>query len=238
VGVYFIVTRLPASALPDMYGAGAFPINYPNEWDRRLGRTGYGIWIHGVPTDTYSRPPRASDGCMAVSNDDLEALWKLVNAGTTPVVIANGIHWQPLKEVESRGRNLMRQVQAWRRDWESLDVRRYSRHYAKDFRGEGMAREQWMRYKRRVNDAKRWVRIGLSDVSMFAYPGERDLVVVDFDQNYRSSNFSNRLRKRQYWREAGGVWRIVYEGSAEMRPQDFQGIPFSARTRLSRNENN
>src|SRR5947207_10196477 len=64
IGVYHVTANLPRRKLTDFYGAGAFPINYPNEWDRRQGRNGHGIWLHGVPADVYSRPPRASDGCI------------------------------------------------------------------------------------------------------------------------------------------------------------------------------
>ena len=71
-------------------------------------------------------------------------------------------------------------------------------------------------------------------MSAFAYPGERDLILVNFDQHYASSNFSNRSAKRQYWkREADGQWRIVYEGSAKLRREHLRGIPFSARSRVS-----
>jgi murein L,D-transpeptidase YafK len=63
---------MPQDKLTDFYGSGAFPINYPNEWDRIRGRNGYGIWLHGTPRDTYSRPPRASDGCIVLSNEDLD----------------------------------------------------------------------------------------------------------------------------------------------------------------------
>ena len=56
--------------LPNIYGAGAYPLSYPNEWDKLQGRNGHGIWIHGTPTEMYSRPPRATDGCRAL-NDDL-----------------------------------------------------------------------------------------------------------------------------------------------------------------------
>src|SRR5207247_1818032 len=40
IGVYHVTGNLPRSKLTDFYGAGAFPINYPNEWDRRRGRKG------------------------------------------------------------------------------------------------------------------------------------------------------------------------------------------------------
>ena len=70
IGVYFVTGILPRSKLTDFYGAGAFPINYPNEWDRRNGRNGHGIWLHGVPAAVYSRPPRASDGCIVLARED------------------------------------------------------------------------------------------------------------------------------------------------------------------------
>ena len=59
IDVYHVTANLPRQKLTDFYGAGAFPINYPNAWDKRLGRNGHGIWLHGTPSDTYSRPPRA-----------------------------------------------------------------------------------------------------------------------------------------------------------------------------------
>src|SRR5881396_2111821 len=74
IGVYHVTGNLPRSKLTDFYGAGAFPINYPYEWDRRRGRNGHGIWLHGVPADLYSRPPRASDGCLVFANPDLESI--------------------------------------------------------------------------------------------------------------------------------------------------------------------
>ena len=35
LGVYFISSSLPKSKLTDFYGSGAYPINYPNEWDKK-----------------------------------------------------------------------------------------------------------------------------------------------------------------------------------------------------------
>ncbi|MBX9868948.1 MAG: L,D-transpeptidase family protein, partial [Burkholderiaceae bacterium] len=70
IGVYYITSHLPGVKLPDFYGPGALPINYPNEWDKVNGRSGSGIWLHGVPSDNFSRPPLASDGCIVLTNQD------------------------------------------------------------------------------------------------------------------------------------------------------------------------
>ena len=234
LGVYFVAGRINGESLPDFYGPGALPVNYPNEWDLRHGRTGYGIWIHGVPSDTFARAPRASDGCIAVSNPYLAELLELPGPLDTPVIIGNALRWIDAGELSVRGREFAARVDAWRRDWESGDVDRYARHYSREFRSDDQDLDAWLTHKRRINAAKSYIRVGLHDMSMFAYPGERDVVVVGFEQDYKSSNFANRTRKRQYWqREPDGRWRIVYEGSAKLRSEQLRGIPFSARAYLS-----
>jgi hypothetical protein len=55
--------------------------------------------------------------------------------------------------------------------------------------------------------------------------GRGGVVEVTFDQDYRSSNLSQRARKRQYWMEVGGRWKIAYEanvgGSKLLLPESF-----------------
>jgi murein L,D-transpeptidase YafK len=57
LGIYFVTEQLDTSRLHDKYGVTAFPLDYPNAWDRRLGRTGDGIWVHGVDPEGGTRPP-------------------------------------------------------------------------------------------------------------------------------------------------------------------------------------
>ena len=84
--------------LPELYGNGAFPINYPNSWDKRNNKTGYGIWIHGVPRDTYSRPPLASEGCVVTSNKTLLKLKEFIHLGETKIILTEEIDWITKKE--------------------------------------------------------------------------------------------------------------------------------------------
>ena len=235
LGVYFLTGRIGPSKLPDFYGTGALPVNYPNEWDRRLGRTGFGIWIHGVPSNTYARAPRASDGCMALANDDLTVVWGMVDTADTPVIIAHRLRWRSRDEIKGRRRAFDRRLDSWRLAWESRDISRYAQYYSKQFHSEDLNFRQWIRHKSRVNARKRYIRVRLSDVSVFGYPAERDLMVVTFVQDYRSSNFNNRIPKRQYWhRDDDGSWRIVYEGVVKLREEHLKGVPFSARSGMLR----
>jgi murein L,D-transpeptidase YafK len=214
VGVYYVTANLPRNKLTDFYGAGAYPINYPNEWDRRLARTGYGIWVHGTPPDTYSRPPRASDGCIVLANPDLLAVGRFMQVGMTPVVIARELEWADAATLEADRSSLAAALEEWRRDWESRDTVRYLKHYSTAFRSGQQDFAAWSAHKRGVNAAKSWIRLALSEVSMLRYPDQGDFVVVSFNQDYRSSNLSNTVRKRQYWKKENGRWRILYEGSA------------------------
>jgi len=214
IGVYHVTANLPRQKLTDFYGAGAYPINYPNEWDRRRGRNGYGIWVHGTPADTYSRPPRASDGCIVLANPDLLSVGRLVQVGRTPVIITDEIEWADADALEAERRALAAELERWRADWESRDTERYLAHYAADFRAGDDDFAAWAAHKRGVNAAKRWIRVTLAQVSMLRYPREADFVAVTFVQDYRSSNLSNTMRKLQYWKKENGRWRILYEGSA------------------------
>ena len=214
IGVYHVTSSLQRKKLSDFYGNGAFPINYPNEWDLRQGRNGHGIWLHGTPSDTYSRPPRASDGCVVLSNHDLDALAKRLQIGLTPVIISEGVEWLSVKEWNTERTSFLRAIDKWRGDWESLDTDRYLDHYSPSFAASGQDRDAWGRHKRQVNSAKSWIKVGVSNVSLFRTPGKEEVVVVTFNQDYRSSNLSNVMKKRQYWLREGGRWRIVYEGAA------------------------
>jgi murein L,D-transpeptidase YafK len=213
VGVYHVTSSLPRKKLTDFYGAGAFPINYPNEWDRRMGRDGHGIWLHGVPSDVYSRPPRASDGCIVLANPDLESVGRPVQVGLTPVIIADEIEWSDAASVESERAALAAEFEQWRADWQSRDTGRYLAHYSSRFAAPGQDLAAWSEHKRKVNAAKQWIKVNVSRVAMFRYPRERDFVVVTFDQDYRSDGLSNVMHKRQYWVKEDGRWKIIYEGA-------------------------
>jgi murein L,D-transpeptidase YafK len=214
VGVYHVVSQLPKDKLTDFYGSGAYPISYPNEWDQMRGRDGHGIWLHGTPRDTYSRPPRASDGCIVLTNQDLETLAARLQIGSTPIVIADSIDWAKPEEVESLRSDLASSIENWRHDWESRNTDAYLRHYARKFTSNGLNLAQWSAQKHLVNAAKTWIKVRVSDVSLLLYPGKEEMAVATFEQDYASSNLSNRMMKRQYWIRENNKWRIVFEGAA------------------------
>ncbi len=211
VGIYFVSSYIPGASLPAIYGVGAFPISYPNAWDQRLGRTGSGIWIHGTDKDEASLLPQSSRGCLTLRNADFMTMSQFVRIRRTPVIVSDAVSWTSPAELEADRANLAAAVEAWRGDWESLNTDAYFRHYSEEFRTDSMDRATWTAHKRRVNSAKSYIRIGVEDVGIYAYPGEPELFLVTFEQRYQSNNFRARKWKHQYWRREADDWRIVHE---------------------------
>lgn len=217
MGIYQIARELPRKSLADLYGAGAFPLDYPNEWDRAQGRSGHGIWLHGVPSDTYSRPPRSSDGCVVVTNPDLKEISRWVQPGATPVVIADRTDWIDHEAWEKARNELMAQLQSWQASWQEREPEQFLGHYATAYlRGEGRA---WADSKRRNITDKAWIKVELKDISLFLYPGSENgnpVAYAEFTQRYSSDRLSSVSRKRLYWRLDDGHWHIVMEKTSEL----------------------
>ena len=214
LGVYTLAGRI--DHVDPYYGKVAFPLNYPNEWDVREGRHGHGIWIHGTPLSTYSRPPRTSNGCVVLPNEDLQSIQPLFQTGKTEVVVSDSVAWVGRDEIDSVRQSLERALDSWKTDWASNEVDRYLSHYSDEFRAGDQDLQSWETEKRRVAQGKTWIKVGCSHLSIMMVPGETNLAVVDFDQDYQSNNLSNQMRKRQYWRLENGTWKIVFEGTPKL----------------------
>jgi hypothetical protein len=146
-------------------------------------------------------------------NEDLNQLGKLMQIGVTPVIITKKMSWQD-KHTKSDRAALLKEIEQWRSDWASRDTDTYLAHYAKDFSSGSKNMAAWARHKKIVNSGKSWIKVNISNLSMFAYPNQPELVLVSFEQNYESNNLNNRMKKRQYWMKHNQHWKIVYEGAA------------------------
>lgn len=97
-GVYTIQDLIPGENLPEIYGAFALPLDYPNAWDRMRGRDGYGIWIHGSDRLTQPFRPRETRGCVVMREEDLLHLANVIRPQLTPVIVAEVIPYKQAHE--------------------------------------------------------------------------------------------------------------------------------------------
>ena len=211
-GVYKITRAIDDGQLAELYGVGAYPLDYPNAWDRLRRHSGHGIWLHGVPRVTYSRPPRTSRGCVVASNEVVRQLRRQTRLVNLPVILAERVVWLEAEAWRRRQRELLDAIERWQGDWQSLDTDGYLSHYSSAYRDrEEDYRELQARVRRNAR-AKTFVKVGVSNVDLLLYSRDPELIVARFDQDYRSNNYSTAYRKQQFWKAENGAWKIVFEG--------------------------
>jgi L,D-transpeptidase YnhG len=213
LGIYYITNTLDPNSLQDLYGAGALPINYPNPYDLRRGKTGSGIWLHGVPQGQFARAPKATDGCVAISNPDLQDVLKRVEIRTTPVVILPKIEWVNPAQNNADVAAFDRTFAAWRSAKLAGDLERTMALYQSDFNSYGKTLADWRSLisaeiaKKRSNELK--------DVAVLHWveSPQSATMVVTFSEV--PSGAVSGPTKRQYWLRSPATqnqWKIFFEG--------------------------
>jgi murein L,D-transpeptidase YafK len=210
LGVYYITSRLEGKQLTDFYGVGALPLNYPNEYDRRQGRTGSGIWLHGVPSDSYARSPNSTDGCVALANPELQTILEQVQPRTTPVIIAKSLDWVPVRTADHERRNMRNLIEGWRVARASGDLTRLMSFYSQQFSNGARDFTQWRQLLEKEIVSQRGHALQLKDLAILGWRDKGDVLVVTFGEVADGQRTG--AVKRQYWGKEGGLWKIFYEG--------------------------
>ncbi len=210
LGVYFITSQLDPTTLTDFYGVGALPINYPNELDRKRGKTGKGIWLHGTPPGQFSRPPQDSDGCVVLANPDLTRIINTVEIRSTPVVIARQLHWVTKEKTRKLNQEFEIRLQAWLASKVAVNVPALSTFYTQDFSQNGKPLANWLPVLQRELEPRRGQPREIKDINLLHWSDTEETMVVTFGELIGGQR--NGVTRRQYWTRSAGQWKIFYEG--------------------------
>jgi murein L,D-transpeptidase YafK len=212
LGVYFITSRLDPQQhqLRDFYGAGALTLNYPNEYDRRRGRTGGGIWLHGVPPDNFARVPQATDGCVVLANEDIVPLLNEVLPRRTPVVIANRLDWVTEEQLAQERVTARAVIDQWHQARLRGDTQKLLGFYSAQFASGNLDYTQWSRLLEKEMSQGPMRASVLKELSILSWRDTSELMVVTFGEVQKGRRSGP--VKRQYWGKEGGQWKIFYEG--------------------------
>ncbi|MBS3997321.1 MAG: L,D-transpeptidase family protein [Hydrogenophaga sp.] len=211
LGVYYITSNLKPDNLPDLYGVGALPINYPNPLDLQRGKTGSGIWLHGTPREQFVRAPQASDGCVVLSNPDLQRLLSTVQIRTTPVVIAPELQWVEPTALDGERRAFEDALDAWRMVKGRGDLDRLKGFYSSRFANQGRDLAQWWPRVENETQTLGARELQLKDVSILRWRDRDDTMVVTFGEVALGQ--TRGVTKRQYWMRERDQWKIFFEGT-------------------------
>ncbi|MGJ7608888.1 L,D-transpeptidase family protein [Variovorax sp. LT1R20] len=208
LGVYYITSRLDPKSLKDFYGAGALPINYPNPYDMRRGRTGGGIWLHGTPPQQFARAPLASDGCVVMANPDLKQLLRKVQVGATPVVTARSLQWISPPQAEKEAQTFTSAITAWKDTRASGNEAQLKKFYLPDFQRSNKKTTEGISVHDEVEYAQ-GKRVQFKDMSYLHWRDGDDTMVATFGEVFEGEK-SGRTR-RQYWLRQGSEWKLFHE---------------------------
>jgi len=108
-------------------------------------------------------------------------------------------------------------IETWRKDWQSRDNNAYLSHYHKSFKTPKYDYNSWVKYKRRVNGKKSFIKVALSNIKVIpssVQSQEGEAVLVTFNQRYQSNDFNAVSRKQLYMARKSQIepWLILYEG--------------------------
>lgn len=138
-GIFFATKVLHNPGPPEVYGTLAFPLDYPNLSDRRAGRNGNNIWIHGT---TKPLTPLQSNGCVVLLDSDLHRLTDLIYFNKTPVIIQESINWISQSQTPQFKEELEQILTLWNKSFIAGDMKSFDALYLPGTEVKGKKREE------------------------------------------------------------------------------------------------
>jgi len=215
LGVYTLGEKI-TQPLSDFYGEGAFPIDYPNVYDKLLNKTGHGIWIHGTPKDTYSRAPKSSDGCIVISNENFNTLESILKNKQTKVILSKLSYDQYFNAENNidKHNNFMSYFESWISNWTLKNYSEYIAFYDANAKYNSKVFEIWSSKKKKVFENTNDIQIAIDNLTIIDYPEEEEHVkYVEFTQTYNSDLLKQTSQKKQIWRKFNNEWKIISEST-------------------------
>ena len=195
----------------EIYGAGAFPMNYPNFIDERAGKTGGGIWLHSTHDDNRISKGLDSKGCVVLQNADLRDISQYIEIEHTPIIVVQDVLYLARPTWDSNRTDINAAVEKWAKAWQTKDFETYISSYDslrfKD-RSKGNY-SAYKAYKKAVFSRPDSPNIKLEFISIMA---NLDYAVIQMQQNYQSSIINDIGMKTLYLqKDANYEWKIVGE---------------------------
>lgn len=208
-----------------IYGAGAFPMDYPNFMDQRAKKNGGGIWLHSTDDDNRISKGLDSRGCVVVQNLDLKDIGQYIELQHTPIIIVQDIYHLNRKTWERNRKDLNDAVQKWAKAWQEKDFDTYISAYDQDrFYDKSKGNyNSFKNYKRAVFSRPDKPVIEFDFISILA---NEQYAVVHLQQNYKSSVINDTGKKTLYLvKDRNYDWKIAGEIFDKNSPQHMDFSP-------------
>jgi murein L,D-transpeptidase YafK len=210
IGAYDLINKL--TKLDQFYGPLALVTSYPNSFDKINGRTGDGIWIHGVPLRGERDP--STKGCIALDNKNLELLDKSIDFTNSVLIIENNttdINYSNKTDMVT----ILSNFYSWKNAWKEGDFEKYISFYSSNFKKtDGSDIKKFISYKKSIFDRKEEKQIIFKDLNIIPYPNEenKNMYKIKYYQIYSTKNYNFSGLKELYIEILDDKISILYEG--------------------------
>ncbi|WP_022668220.1 L,D-transpeptidase family protein [Desulfospira joergensenii] len=203
-GIYFLIDEFEDKYLAPVYGKKAFPTDYPNFMDRRQGKNGSAIWIHG--TDRALKP-MDSNGCIALENENVMALSNYIRLDSTPLIIVDKIGQEESFRIKETRTRIMNLVSDWIKAIERGSYHEFLSFYAPSYVPDISWWEEWLKIRGRAVKLKKELRLNTSATGIYRH---KDLYVVlmDFDLAWGEKKL-NLGRRKLFFKSQEPGYKIV-----------------------------
>ncbi|MAE57225.1 MAG: hypothetical protein CME69_00010 [Halobacteriovorax sp.] len=217
-GIYSFTEFLPHKSLVErhgkageIYGVGAFVMNYPNPIDRLAGKTGGGIWLHSTNDETRIDKGLDSRGCIVAHNKNLIDLSQYIELNKTSIVVTHEVKFLKKETWQTTRDEIEDALNGWLTSWQEEDFNSYKDFYHKekfrDYRHKNY--NNYVNYKRAVFSNPGKPVISIDNVSILK---TNNYAVVTFIQNYQSNTIEDVGKKTLYLvKDLYYNWKIVAE---------------------------
>jgi len=207
IGAYKLLKKL--DNLDPFYGPFALSTNYPNKFDKSYGKSGHGIWIHGVPFNEKRNP--YTKGCIALKNDKLMQLNSKLQLKDSMLIISEN------KKVNAKLNDIstiLANIFAWRDAWKYGDFNSYLSFYSKEFKREdGSGFEKFKNYKKRIFAKNESKKIIFTNINIIPYPNDKNKLMfkISMDEDYKTRTYKFVGKKELYVELVNNKMQILFE---------------------------
>lgn len=225
-GIYYITTYRSSDYLlkqygdyAKIYGAGSFPLNYPNPVDRINNKTGSGIWIHGTDPATNKEN---TQGCVALRNEDFDILKENVEI-KYPVIIADNLTYVTPADYDKEREKLLERFGGFIQAWSGSDYEKFQNHIHEKYKSPaGVKAAKYLENKKILMKLYPKRAVVTNDTKILMK--DKNYVVFDTEQFYCAPNILTLGDKKYYFNTAAnGELKLISEEFKQKDAAKFIG---------------
>ncbi len=210
-----------------IYGVGAFVMDYPNPFDRLNKKTGSGIWLHATDDEARINKGLDSRGCLVTANQDLIDISRFLELGKTSVVVVQDLTFLQRHTFLKKREKLKETVFRWLGAWQNKNLEEYLANYDKrDFRDPIKGDFAGFRaHKRQVFSYPGKPEIRIENLSILR---SDEYAVATFKQFYQAGNLNGDGYKSLYLKRNDYYdWKIIAErwSKADLTAPNLEASP-------------